>query len=74
MKMSFVTLKMNGNPISPMFLFLPFPGGGEGAGAAGSLVLGVDVRHSLSTRTVLSPRYLWRKARVLVIRLQPLGH
>lgn len=56
MKMSFVGLKMSGNPTSPMFLFLPFPGGGEAAGAAGSLTLGVDVPHSLSTRTVLSRR------------------
>lgn len=44
---------MSGNPTSPMFLFLPFPGGGEAAGAAGRS-LGVDVPHSLSTRTVCS--------------------
>lgn len=53
-KMSFVGLKMSGNPTSPMFLFLPFPGGGEAAGVAGLLSLGVDVPHSLSTRTVCS--------------------
>lgn len=75
MKMSFVTLKMSGNPTSPMFLFLPFPEGGEGAGASGSLVLGVDMCHFLSIRTVCCHGgYLWQEARMSVIRLQPLGH
>lgn len=56
MKMSFVTLKMSGNPTSPMFLFLPFPEGGEGAGASGSLVLGVDVSLPVYKNCLLSRR------------------
>lgn len=63
MKMSSVTLKMSGNPTSPVFLFPPFPGGGEGAGAPGALVLGVDMCHFLSTRPVCCHGgCLWREA------------